>query len=88
MDTSTLRRPRTTHSFTLVFGGTFDELPADLLDAMPEADGDDSTISLRAGVLRIGFDREAPSHRSALLSAVADVERSGAGLDLARIEPE
>lgn len=75
-------------SFTLVFSGVFDDLSDDFVDAIWEAGCDDSHISLREGTLRISFDREAASYWSALLSAVADIERTGLGLELATIEAE
>lgn len=88
MNAAPTRKPLTTHSFTLVFSGEFEELSRELLDALFEAGCDDSHVSLREGVLRIAFDREAPSFRVALLSAINDVERSGFGLELRRVEPE
>lgn len=88
MSPTTIRKPLTTYSFTLVFAGEVEELTGELTDALFEAGCDDSHVSLRDGVLRIAFDREAPSFRVALLSAIADVERSGFGLELGRVEPE
>ena len=77
-----------THSFTLVFEGQFDDLSDDLVDAVWQAGCDDSHISLRQGTLRIAFDREAPSYWTAILSAVADIARTGLGLELAGIEAD
>ena len=88
MNPTTVRKPLTTYSFTLVFAGEFEELSDELLDALWEAGCDDSHVSISECVLRIAFDREAPSFRIALLSAIADIERSGLGLELARVEPE
>lgn len=82
------RKPLAIHGFTLVFAGTFDDLPDDLLDAIYEAGCDDSTVSISEGILRIAFDREAPSFRVALFSAISDVERAGVGLELIRVEPD
>ena len=76
------------HRFTLVFAGVFDDLSNDFVDAVWVAGCDDSTISLRQGTLHIAFDRAAPSYWAALLSAVADIERTGLGLELASIEPD
>jgi hypothetical protein len=76
-----------THSFTLVFEGQFDDLSDDLVNAVSKA-GDDSHISLRQGTLRIAFDREARSFWAALLLAVADIGRTGLGLELVTIETE
>jgi hypothetical protein len=76
------------YSFTLVFADEIDDLTDELIDAVWEAGCDDSHISLRDRVLRIAFDREAPSYWAALLSAVADIERTGLGLELAAIEAD
>jgi hypothetical protein len=88
MSTTATRKALKTYHFTLVFAGEFDELTDELEDAVWEAGCDDSHISLRECVLRIGFDREAPSYWAALLSAVADIERTGLGLELAAIEAD
>jgi hypothetical protein len=85
---TTVREPKTTYRFILVFAGEYDSLSSELLDALFEAGCDDSHVSLSENVLRIAFDRDAPSFRIALLSAIADVERAGVGLELARVEPD
>lgn len=76
------------YRFTIVLANECGELPREMLDALFEAGCDDSLVSLRDGALRIAFDREAPSFRIALLSAIADVKRSGFGLELGSVEPE
>lgn len=86
MSTTTTQQTLVTHSFTLIFAGTFDDLTDEFLNAIYEAGCDDSTVAIRAGVLRIAFDREAPSFRIALFSAISDVERAGLGLELIRVE--
>ena len=88
MSTTLTKKALKTHSFTLVFEGRFDELSDDLVNAVWDAGCDDSHISLRQGTLRIAFDREGSSYWAALLSAVADIERTGLGLDLAIIEAD
>jgi hypothetical protein len=85
---SPIRSPLATHSFTLIFAGTFDDLPDEFLDAIYEEGCADSLVSICEGVLRIAFDRDAPSYRVALTSAIADIERTGLGLELIRVEPE
>src|SRR4051794_3176526 len=50
MSATTIRKPLTTYSFTLVFADQFEELPGELLDALFEAGCDDSHVSLREGV--------------------------------------
>lgn len=46
---------------------------------------DDCTPSLRGGVLRLRFAREAPSRQEAVMSALHDVGRAGF---LAEVEPD
>ena len=77
-----------TYSFTLVFAGEFDDLSDQVVDAIREAGCEDSHILLREGVLRISFDRQAPSYRVALYSAIADLEKTGLDLELERVESE
>jgi hypothetical protein len=75
-----------TYTFTLVIAGEFEDLSHELVDALFEAGCDDSGISLCNRVLRIDFARDAPSYGIALISAIADIERSGLGLELAAVE--
>lgn len=88
MSTIRLKAACATYSFTLVFAGEFDDLPDEFVDAVYEAGCDDSHISVSNGILRIAFDRAAPSYRVALTSAIADIERAGVGLELIRVEHE
>jgi hypothetical protein len=74
------------YPFTLVFAGECGDLPDEFLDAIYEAGCDDSHVSISDRVLRIAFDRVAPSYRVALTSAIADIERAGVGLELIRVE--
>ena len=73
------------HHFSLYFAGEHHELSRELLDAIHEAGCDDSHVGTCDGVLRIAFDREAPSFREALTSAIADVEKADLGLILSRV---
>lgn len=88
MSRATAKQALKTYSFTLVFEGGFDELSDEFADAIWDAGCQDSHLSLREGTLRIAFDREAPSYWTAVLSAVAEIGRTGLGLELARIEAE
>ena len=88
MSTTTTKLVQRTYAFTLVFAGEFDDLTDDFLNAIYESGCDDSHIAIREGVLRIAFDRDAPTFRVALYSAIADVERAGLGLELNRVEPD
>ncbi|HWE36096.1 MAG TPA: hypothetical protein VG406_05935 [Isosphaeraceae bacterium] len=88
MSTAKTRTACATYSFTLVFAGEYHDLSEEVVDAIFEVGCDDSHISICEGVLRIDFDREAPSYRIALTSAIADIERAGVGLELIRVEHE
>lgn len=54
---------------------------------MFEAGCDDALLGMRAGEVTLGFAREAPSFREALLSAIADVEKAALPIRLVRVEP-
>lgn len=73
-------------SFSLIFSGA-SELTEELEDAIFEAGCDDALLGIQNGAVFLDFDREAPSFRIALMSAIADVERAGVGLELIRVEP-
>jgi hypothetical protein len=74
---------RKSFSFRLVFSGPselFDELEKAVLDA----GCDDALLGVVDGVPFLIFDREAPTFRDALLSAIEATQR--AGLELVRVE--
>jgi hypothetical protein len=75
------------HTFTLVLVG-LRELTDEVADALYQADCDDALVGSRDGVVFLDFDREAPSFREAVLSAIADVERAGTGARVAHVEPD
>ena len=81
------RPPQPTHDFTLVYPGSLEDLTDDGVDALYEAGCDDALVGSSEGFIRIHFDRESPSFRIALISAILDVERSGLNLELIRVEP-
>ena len=66
-----------THEFTIVASG-LDPEAEDFEDRFYEAGCDDATISFQKGVILLEFAREAPSFAKALISAIADVQRTGA----------
>jgi len=72
--------------FSLVFTGPT-ELTDELVDLLYEAGCDDGLIGMQSGEFFIDFHRRAPSYRIALMSAIADLERAGLGLELTRVEP-
>jgi hypothetical protein len=74
------------HSFSLVYEGA-SRLPEDYDDILFEAGFDDATVLTRDGLLILDLDREAPSFREALLSAIEGVERASLPVELIRVEP-
>lgn len=88
MSHTLVRKSLRTYRFTLVFAGEFDELTDEFADAVWEAGCEDSHIALSHHELRITFDRAAPTYWAAVLSAVAAIERTGLGLELAAIEAD
>lgn len=81
------RARKETFSFTLVLAGVT-EVTEDLENALFEAGCDDALLGMRDGVLFLDFDREGPSWAEAILSAIADVQRSDGNAWVARIEPD
>jgi len=72
--------------FSLHYPGFLDDYTDSDIDALYEAGCADATISSSQGTISITFHREAPSFKSALLSAIHDVEKSGVKLELAGVE--
>ncbi len=77
-----------TFYFTLVLLHPEAELSDKDADALYEAGCSDALVGSSGGEILIGFHREAPSFRIALMSAITDVERSGVDMELIRVEPE
>jgi hypothetical protein len=75
-----------THEFSLLYTGV-DDLSDELANALFEAGCGDATIGIQNGFFFADFHRDAPSFREALMSAIADVERSGQPIRLVRVEP-
>ncbi len=63
------------HNFTLALGAS--ELTPDLEDALFEAGCDDATPSQSGRAVFLEFDRDAPSLREAILSAIEQVRLAG-----------
>jgi predicted DNA-binding transcriptional regulator AlpA len=74
-----------THEFTIVASG-LDPEADDFEDRFYEAGCDDATLSFQKGVTLLEFARAAPSFATALISAIADVQRAGAKVE--RVEPD
>lgn len=71
------------HEFTLILAGVSeitDEVEGALVGHA------DTTLHSRDGVVYVDFDREAPTFREAVLSAIRDVR--AAGYEVARVEPD
>jgi hypothetical protein len=76
-----------THTFTLLLAGVR-ELTEEVANALYESGCDDALVGSRDGVVFLDFDREAPSFREAVLSAIADVEKTDIGARVAHVEPD
>lgn len=72
--------------FSLLYPGSLVDYTDTDLDSLYEAGCDDATISSSGGTISIAFHREAPTFKSALLSAILDVEKSGVKLELSGVE--
>ena len=73
------------YDFTLVLTGISD-LTDEVIDALFESGCDDGTISMRSGRPFITFSRQAPSMKSAILSAIDNVRKAGVGADVLRVD--
>jgi hypothetical protein len=73
--------------FTLVLSGVT-EVTTEVEGALFEAGCDDALVLSRDGVVYLDFDRERPSFREAVLSAITDVEQADIGAKVVRIEPD
>lgn len=49
---------------------------------------DDALFSVSGGVYEVEFDREAPSFREAVISAISDVNKAGIGSHVVRVVPD
>jgi hypothetical protein len=79
------KAPEQVREFTLILEGV--EVTDDVADALYEAGCDDALFGSSDGVVFLDFNREAPSLREAVLSAIADVEKAGVGAKVIRVEP-
>lgn len=74
-----------THEFTIIVSG-LDPEADDFEDRFYEAGCGDATISHQKGVIIVEFAREAQTFAKALISALSDVQQTGAKVE--RIEPD
>ena len=76
-----------THNFSLLITApTVDEETA--ADRLYENGCDDALFSVSGGVYEVEFDREAPSLRQAVLSAISNVNGAGIGSRVVRVLPD
>jgi hypothetical protein len=75
------------HRFTLILSGVSDLTP-ELADALYEATHGDIECNMLDGVAFLEFERAAPTLRDAITSAIREVEASGAGVRVVRVESE
>lgn len=76
---------RLLHNFELIHRGSFDSYD-DIWAELAKPGREDIFLGWQGGVYRLGFGREAPSFRDALLSAIAEVDCLGLGLELVKME--
>ncbi len=60
----------------------------ELVSALYEAGCDDGTVWSSAGIVQIGFSREAESLESAIRSSISDIQKVGGGVDKVTMEAE
>ena len=71
--------------FALVISGVA-ELTEEIENKLFDAGCDDSTLSIRYGLLYIEFSRNAASLKEAILSAINDVRRAGIGAEVMNVD--
>ncbi|HEV2038222.1 MAG TPA: hypothetical protein VGQ96_06395, partial [Candidatus Eremiobacteraceae bacterium] len=76
-----------THKFTLLITGV-SEITPELADRLYEATNGDIEFTMRDGVAYLEFARASPSLKAAIASAISQVENSGAGVRVVRVESE
>lgn len=75
------------HNFTLILSGVADLTPA-LADALYEATHGDIELNLRDGVAFAEFERTATTLRTAITTAIQEVEQAAVGVRVVRVESE
>lgn len=74
-------------SFRLVLAGV-QEITPELSDALYEATGGDIEFNMRDGVAWLEFERTGDSLRDAIIQAIEQVDESGAGVRVIRVESD
>ncbi len=75
------------HRFRLILAGV-NEITPELADTLYEAAGGDIEFNMRDGVAWLKFERTGDSLRDAIVDAIEQVERSGAGVRVIRVESD
>ncbi len=75
------------HKFTLILSGVADITP-ELADALYEATNGDIEFAMRDGVAFLEVTRTARTLRTAITSAIEEVERADVGVRVIRVESE
>jgi len=73
------------YDFALIVGGV-SELTQAVEDALFNAGCDDATVSMQYGLLYLEFSRSAASLKDAIISAIENVERTGIGAHVLRVD--
>ncbi|ETW98187.1 MAG: hypothetical protein ETSY1_19860 [Candidatus Entotheonella factor] len=77
----------TNHQFLLILAGVA-EITPELSDKLYEVTGGDIEFNMCDGVAFVEFDRTASSLQNAVTSAINQVEGSGLGVRVVRVETE
>ncbi len=77
----------TTYEFVVTLANGTEHTDA-LVESLYEAGCDDGSVWSSAGVVQIGFTRQADSLESAIRSAIANVQRAGCTVARLEMEPE
>jgi hypothetical protein len=80
-------RTRRGHMFSLILSGV-SELTPELSDAPYSATNGDIECNMSDGVAYLEFDRQAGTLQEAVTSAIRDVEGTGLGVRVVRVESE
>lgn len=78
-------KAKATYDFSLILSG-IEELTEEVVNPLYEAGCDDALIGCRAGTFYADFTREASSLMDAISSAITQVEQSGIGVKVTRVD--
>ena len=75
------------HHFRLILAGV-NEITPELADTLYEATGGDVEFNMRDGVAWLEFERTDDSLRDTIITAIEQVEQSGAAVRVIRVESD